>query len=88
MHLVELGLRSGAWMDAVEVEVTSTPDLTSDEGPQPTLTEQRTFAGPLGLLVLGWIFVLGLAACSIFSVFALRKLRPASAAKTWSWDEA
>ncbi|MBV18793.1 MAG: hypothetical protein CMA56_02890 [Euryarchaeota archaeon] len=88
MHLVELGLRSGAWMDAVEVEVTSTPDDTSDKDPEPILTEPRTFAGPLGLLVLGWISVLGLAACSMLSILALRKLRPASAAKTWSWDEA
>ena len=87
MHLVELGLRSGAWMDAVEGEVTSTPDDTSDKDPEPTLTEPRTFAGPLGLLVLGWISVLGLAACSMLSILTLRKLRPVSAAKTWSWDE-
>ena len=88
MHLVELGLRSGAWMDAVATEGERTSNPPADENPSSTSTEPRGFAGPLGLLVLGWMAVLGLAGCSFMAILALGKLRPASAAKTWSWDEA
>ena len=88
MHLVELGLRSGAWMDAVNAEGDLTDGPSGEEDLQPTLDEARDLAGPIGWLVLGWIFVLGLAGCSIVAILALRKLRPASAARTWSWDEA
>ncbi|MEC8264954.1 MAG: M28 family peptidase [Candidatus Thermoplasmatota archaeon] len=88
MHLVELGLRSGAWMDAVNAEGDLNDGPSGEEDFQPTLDEARDFAGPIGWLVLGWIFVLGLAGCSIVAILALRKLRPPSAARTWSWDEA
>ncbi|MGB0313505.1 MAG: M28 family peptidase, partial [Poseidonia sp.] len=88
MHLVELGLRTGAWMDAVALEGDLTDDASAEDDIQPTLDEARGLAGPIGWLVLGWIFVLGLAGSSIMAILALRKLRPASAARTWSWDEA
>ena len=88
MHLVELGLRSGAWMDAVNAEGDLNDGPSGEEDFQPTLDEARDLAGPIGWLVLGWIFVLGLAGCSVVAILALRKLRPPSAARTWSWDEA
>jgi len=80
-RLVELGLRSGAWMEAV------TPEDPVEE--PPTVEPQPiTFAGPLGLLMLGWAFVIGLASISIVAIVALRRLRPPPASTTWSWDEA
>jgi hypothetical protein len=80
-RLVELGLRSGAWMEAV------TPEDPVEE--PPTVEPQPiTFAGPLGLLMLGWAFVIGLAGISIVAIVALRRLRPPPASTTWSWDEA
>ena len=81
MHLVELGLRSGAWMEAVApVESAVEPADVEPQG--------LSFAGPLGLLVLGWAFVIGLTSVSLASILALRRLRPPPASRTWSWDEA
>lgn len=81
MHLVELGLRSGAWMEAVApVETAVEPADVEPQG--------LSFAGPLGLLVLGWAFVIGLTSVSLASILALRRLRPPPASRTWSWDEA
>lgn len=81
MHLVELGLRSGAWMEAVApVEPAEDPPAAEPQG--------LNFAGPLGLLALGWAFVIGLTSVSIAALLALRRLRPPPASTTWSWDEA
>ncbi|MGB2276574.1 MAG: hypothetical protein ACPH5S_06345, partial [Candidatus Poseidoniaceae archaeon] len=51
-------------------------------------TTGLSLAGPLGLLVLGWAFVVGVAGVSIMAILALRRLRPPPAATAWSWDEA
>lgn len=82
MHLVELGLRSGAWMEAVA------PDDPIEDVPVVEDTTGLSLAGPLGLLVLGWAFVVGVASVSIMAILALRRLRPPPAATAWSWDEA
>ena len=58
------------------------------EEPAAVEPQGLSFAGPLGLLVLGWAFVIGLVSVSIASILALRRLRPPPASTTWSWDEA
>ena len=88
MHLVELGLRSGAWMDVVTTEVDTPADTSDKDETESDVTEPQGLAGPLGLLMLGWAFVAGVTALSIVALLALRRLQPTPAAATWSWDEA
>ncbi|DAC08125.1 MAG TPA: M28 family peptidase [Candidatus Poseidoniales archaeon] len=86
-RLVELGLRSGAWMDAVTIDEVPVNEPSPDDT-EGVEEQARAFAGPLGLLLLGWAFVVGVTGLSVVSIVLLRKLRPPPAAATWSWDEA
>lgn len=91
-RMVELGLRSGAWMEAVAPQepAPAAPTIEEPDQDEPTSEAEGAdgLAGPLGLLLLGWAFVVGVTSISAVSIVLLRKLRPPPVSSTWSWDEA
>ena len=66
------------------------PALEEPDQDEPTseAEDANGLAGPLGLLLLGWAFVIGVTSISVVSIVLLRKLRPPPVSSTWSWDEA
>lgn len=85
-RLVELGLRTGAWIEAVapyDEPNGSTPPTTDGVDDEDT-----ALAGPWFLIAVAWLSILALAGATIVALVMLRFLHHTTARPSaWTWDQ-